>query len=210
MKKLSFTWLGHSTFIFDTPGGKRLIVDPWISSNPTTPNSMKHVGALDLMLITHGHADPTTDAVSIARSSGARVVAPYETAVWLQKKGLQNVTGLSLGGPIVRGTFYFSNVEQRALDQTGLVTIPRDTVDVINARLSAVGYPGSSVSTGLYANPVDMTTVMLECRTGLRHLDCRFQAVHRTWRTARTPSNPFCIACSERTVMEERETTWEP
>jgi len=100
MRKLSFTWLGHATFTFQTPGGKRIIMDPWVSTNPMCPESAKHVGALDLMLITHGHGDHTADAVSIGRSSGAHVVAPFELAVWLQKKGLQHVTGMNPGGTL--------------------------------------------------------------------------------------------------------------
>ena len=55
----------------------------------------------------------------------------------------QQQYGGSLGGPLVRNrTFYFSNFEQRLLDQTGLVTILPENVPVINARLAAVGYPG--------------------------------------------------------------------
>ena len=100
MQKLSFTWFGHATFTFRSPGGKRLIMDPWVSTNPSCPESSKHVGSLDLMLITHGHGDHTADAVSIGRSSGAHVVAPYELSLWLQKKGLQHVTGMNPGGTL--------------------------------------------------------------------------------------------------------------
>jgi len=100
MPKLTFTWLGHATFIFRTPGGKRIIMDPWVRTNPSCPDSAKPVGPLDLMLITHGHGDHTSDAVSIGRSSGAHAVAPYELALWLQKKGLQHVTGMNPGGTL--------------------------------------------------------------------------------------------------------------
>ena len=100
MPKLSFSWLGHATFIFQSPGGKRIIMDPWVNTNPSCPASAKHVGSLDLMLITHGHGDHTEDAVSIGRSSGARVVAPFELSVWLQRKGLQHVTGMNPGGTL--------------------------------------------------------------------------------------------------------------
>jgi L-ascorbate metabolism protein UlaG (beta-lactamase superfamily) len=100
MQKLSFTWLGHATFVFHSPGGKRIIVDPWVSTNPSCPESAKPVGPLDLMLITHGHGDHTGDALSIGRSTGAPVVAPYELSLWLQKKGLQRVTGMNPGGTL--------------------------------------------------------------------------------------------------------------
>src|SRR3989442_11898209 len=95
---LSFTWLGHATFLLQSPGGKRIVLDPWVTGNPTSPEAAKKLGTLDLMLITHGHSDHTADAVSIARSSGAQVVAPYEVSVWLGKKGLQKVTPMKPGG----------------------------------------------------------------------------------------------------------------
>ena len=97
---LSITWLGHATFILRTPGGRRIIFDPWVNTNPSCPDSAKKVGPLDLMLITHGHADHTADAVTIARATGAQVVAPFELSVWLQQKGLKKVTGMNPGGTL--------------------------------------------------------------------------------------------------------------
>ena len=62
----------------------------------------------------------------------------------------QKQYGASLGGPVVRNrTFYFSNFEQRRLDQSGLATILDQSVVVVNAKLAASGYPGSSISTGV-------------------------------------------------------------
>ena len=100
MAKLSYTWFGHGTFSFRSPGGKRLLVDPWIATNPVCPAALKKIGDLDLLLLTHGHSDHTADAVSVARSSGARVLAPFELSLWLQQKRLQNVTGMNPGGTL--------------------------------------------------------------------------------------------------------------
>jgi L-ascorbate metabolism protein UlaG (beta-lactamase superfamily) len=97
---LSIVWLGHATFLLQSPGGKRLLFDPWITGNPASPDAAKHLGKLDLILITHGHSDHTGDAVAVARSSGAQVLAPFEVSVWLQGKGLQNVTGMNPGGTL--------------------------------------------------------------------------------------------------------------
>lgn len=66
--------------------------------------------------------------------------------------------GGSAGGPLAADrTFYFGNLEQRRLDQTGLATISASNVAAVNARLAAVGYRGPTVVTGVYANPVDTT-----------------------------------------------------
>jgi hypothetical protein len=73
----------------------------------------------------------------------------------------QKQYGASMGGPIARSrTFYFSNFEQRRLHQSGLTTISTTNTAVINARLAAVGYPGSPVSTDIYPNPVDSTHLL--------------------------------------------------
>ena len=69
--------------------------------------------------------------------------------------------GGSVGGPIVANrTFYFSNAEQRRLDQSGLTTISPEMVPVLNARLAASGYLGPAVATGVYPNPVDSTNLL--------------------------------------------------
>ena len=73
----------------------------------------------------------------------------------------QTQYGASLGGPVRRDrTFYFANFEQRMLNQSGLITISQPNVDVINARLKAVGYPGPQIATGLYPNPVHNTNFL--------------------------------------------------
>src|SRR5581483_12400475 len=81
----------------------------------------------------------------------------------------QSQYGASVGGPLVRDrTFFFTNFEQRRLDQSGLVTIAPAAVDLINARLAAVGYAGAAVATGEYANPLDTTNLLAK-------LDHQFQ-----------------------------------
>jgi L-ascorbate metabolism protein UlaG (beta-lactamase superfamily) len=97
----SYTWLGHATFVMVSPGGKRILFDPWVTGNPSAPESAKQIGAVDLILVTHGHSDHTGDVVSIGRSTGAQVVAPFELSVLFQKKGLKNVTGMNPGGTLL-------------------------------------------------------------------------------------------------------------
>jgi L-ascorbate metabolism protein UlaG (beta-lactamase superfamily) len=100
MSKLSITWLGHATFIVTTPGGKRIVLDPWLEGNPRCPPDRKQIDQADLILLTHGHSDHSGDVVSVARATGAPVVAIFELALWLERKGVKNVQGIGLGGTL--------------------------------------------------------------------------------------------------------------
>jgi L-ascorbate metabolism protein UlaG (beta-lactamase superfamily) len=86
MAETQLTWLGHSTFRFDTPGGKRIYVDPFLNGNPKTPDDEKEPERVDIIAITHGHGDHVGDAVELAKKHGAVVVAPVELADWLVMK----------------------------------------------------------------------------------------------------------------------------
>lgn len=92
------TWLGHATFLIETPAGKRVLIDPWVKNNPVCPDKLKKLGSVDLILITHGHGDHIGDAVEIAKELRPPVVAIYETALWLGSKGVENVSGANKGG----------------------------------------------------------------------------------------------------------------
>jgi L-ascorbate metabolism protein UlaG (beta-lactamase superfamily) len=95
---LSITWLGHATFVLTTPGGKRIVTDPWLEHNPACPRDRTRIDAAELILLSHGHADHSGDVVAVARATGAPVVAVHELALWLQRKGLQRVVGMGIGG----------------------------------------------------------------------------------------------------------------
>jgi len=80
---LAITWLGHGTFLLTSPGGKRVLIDPWLEDNPACPAEWKRVHGADLILVTHGHRDHVGDAVRVARDTGAPVVATADTCKWL-------------------------------------------------------------------------------------------------------------------------------
>ena len=81
----------------------------------------------------------------------------------------QSQYGGSLGGPVVQDrTFYFANVEQRRLDQTGLTTITPANASIVNARLTATGYQAPLVTSGAYPNPVDSTNVLAKLDHNVR------------------------------------------
>jgi L-ascorbate metabolism protein UlaG (beta-lactamase superfamily) len=100
MLPLAITWLGHSTFILRTPGGKRVLFDPWLSGNPSCPDALRKPRGVDVILVTHGHLDHIGDLVAVARDSGAAVVGMFELCDWLSRKGIQHVAPMNKGGSL--------------------------------------------------------------------------------------------------------------
>jgi L-ascorbate metabolism protein UlaG (beta-lactamase superfamily) len=81
------TWLGHAAFRFDTPGGKRVYVDPFLE-NPKCPDNEREPERVDLIAITHGHSDHVGSTLELAEKHGCDVVAIIEIRDWLSGQGL--------------------------------------------------------------------------------------------------------------------------
>jgi L-ascorbate metabolism protein UlaG (beta-lactamase superfamily) len=95
---IKLTWLGHATFRIETPGGKIVIVDPWIRGNPACPEQDKIVKKVDVLLCTHGHGDHIGDAVEIVKKHNPKVIGIFELCAWLKKKGAEQTSPMNKGG----------------------------------------------------------------------------------------------------------------
>src|SRR5215218_5707728 len=100
MADATLTWLGHSAFRLDTPGGRRIYVDPFLTGNPKCPDSEQTPERADIVAITHGHGDHVGDTASIVERFGAQVVAQVELKAWLGKQGVAvgDLPGINKGG----------------------------------------------------------------------------------------------------------------
>jgi L-ascorbate metabolism protein UlaG (beta-lactamase superfamily) len=92
------TWLGHSTFKITTPSGKVVLLDPWITGNPSCPDALRKFERVDVTLISHGHGDHMSDAVSLAKQFRPQIVCNYEIHLWLTTKGVKNTCPMNKGG----------------------------------------------------------------------------------------------------------------
>jgi L-ascorbate metabolism protein UlaG (beta-lactamase superfamily) len=95
---IKLTWLGHATFRVETPGGKIILIDPWVMGNPMCPEKEKSVRKADILLCTHGHFDHIGDAVEIAKKHHPKVVGIPELCGWLEKKGVKQTASMNKGG----------------------------------------------------------------------------------------------------------------
>lgn len=94
-----FTWLGHSAVRCDLPSGEVVLIDPWVLTNPSCPESAKTFDRIDAMLITHAHGDHLGDAVELCKRHRPKiVVATHEICSWLAGQGIAGTSGMNLGG----------------------------------------------------------------------------------------------------------------
>jgi L-ascorbate metabolism protein UlaG (beta-lactamase superfamily) len=95
---MEIRFLGHAAFELKD-GATSVLVDPFLTGNPKAALAADELNP-NAILLTHGHADHLGDTVSIAKRTGAEVVAIVELAGELTAEGLQNVHDPNLGGTV--------------------------------------------------------------------------------------------------------------
>jgi len=111
----TLTWLGHASFRIDSPGGKRIYVDPFLNGNPKCPANELEPDRVDLIAITHGHEDHVGDTVALYEKFKCRVIAQVELRDHLARQGVGDWDGAdpSKGGTVdedgIRITFTDAN-----------------------------------------------------------------------------------------------------
>jgi L-ascorbate metabolism protein UlaG (beta-lactamase superfamily) len=85
LHKNKITYYGHSTFSLITPTGQVALIDPWVT-NPLSPPELHNVQRLDAIFLTHGHSDHLGDLLALARQHKPKIVATFETYLWLESK----------------------------------------------------------------------------------------------------------------------------
>jgi L-ascorbate metabolism protein UlaG (beta-lactamase superfamily) len=100
MANMEIRFLGHAAFEL-RDGDTTVLIDPFLTGNPKAAVSADELDP-SAILLTHGHIDHIGDTVSIAKRSGADVVAVVEIANELTADGVQNVADPNLGGTVER------------------------------------------------------------------------------------------------------------
>ena len=114
---MDFTYYGHSCFSV-TVNKKKLLFDPFISGNELAKDIDINSIEADYILLSHGHFDHTADAESIAKRTGATIIANYEIAMWYAGKGIKKYQPMNTGG---KWAFDFGTVKcVNAVHSSGL------------------------------------------------------------------------------------------
>lgn len=90
--KAEVLWLGQASFRIKSPGGKTIVVDPWITGGPKTPAPFKTdlsaLGKVDVLLVTHAHVDHIGDAPTIAKLNNTKLYGPADMVTPLITLGI--------------------------------------------------------------------------------------------------------------------------
>jgi L-ascorbate metabolism protein UlaG (beta-lactamase superfamily) len=79
--KTRLLWLGQASWRIESPGGKVIVIDPWLTQGPKAPAQYKDLSALgkvDLLLVTHAHVDHIGDAPAIAKMYNTVLYGPAD------------------------------------------------------------------------------------------------------------------------------------
>jgi L-ascorbate metabolism protein UlaG (beta-lactamase superfamily) len=137
-KGVKITWLGHSTFHLTTPEGPTILVDPFLTHNPSCPKSHYHIES-DLILLTHGHADHIADVFTAWKRCSGQVVGIYDLTSWLGTQGLpaEKLMGMNRGGT--------TRLDSPAIELTMTLAVHSSTWQQPDGTLVPLGEPSGYV-----------------------------------------------------------------
>lgn len=98
----TITFAGHSSVLFESDH-LTIAVDPWLEGNPVCPEKLKTLSRLDLICLTHGHADHASEAGKLAKKHKASIAAIFELANIMQSvEGVpqEQILSLNKGGSV--------------------------------------------------------------------------------------------------------------
>jgi L-ascorbate metabolism protein UlaG (beta-lactamase superfamily) len=93
---MKLRYFSHSSFQITTSANIRILIDPFLNGNPTSPVKADDVEA-DYIILTHAHGDHIGDAFSIAKRCGSTFICVNELAEYCKSKGF-NAHNMHIGG----------------------------------------------------------------------------------------------------------------
>lgn len=93
---MKLRYFSHSSFQLTTDSGKKILIDPFLDGNPTSPVNSDEVSA-DYIIVTHGHGDHLGDGFKIAKRCNSTFIAVDEIANYCISKGFK-AHNMHIGG----------------------------------------------------------------------------------------------------------------
>lgn len=133
-------WLGQSTCLITTASGTKILIDPWITGNPSCPIKKEDVKP-DIILVTHEHLDHIgTDIPYFTKNANSLVVVHYDVAPKLISAGVETKNiitggmGMNVGGLInVKGIKIIMTEAAHSANAAGYIMILEDGTTIYHA-----------------------------------------------------------------------------
>ncbi|MGB5529270.1 MAG: metal-dependent hydrolase [Ignavibacteriaceae bacterium] len=93
---MKLRYFSHSAFQLTIPNGKKILIDPFLTGNPTAPVKASDVNA-DYIILTHAHGDHIGDSFDIAKRCNSTFICVNELAEYCKSKGF-NAHNMHIGG----------------------------------------------------------------------------------------------------------------
>ncbi len=93
---MKLRYFSHSACQITTDSGKKILIDPFLDDNPTSPVKSDEVEA-DFIILTHAHGDHLGDAFKIAKKSDPLFICVNELANYCASQGF-NAHNMHIGG----------------------------------------------------------------------------------------------------------------
>ncbi len=93
---MKLRYFSHSSFLIILDDGSKILIDPFLNDNPTSPVAASEVDA-DYILLSHGHGDHLGDTLSIAKRCDSLCICENELATYLSNKGVRS-HNMHIGG----------------------------------------------------------------------------------------------------------------
>jgi L-ascorbate metabolism protein UlaG (beta-lactamase superfamily) len=153
---MTVTYYGHACFGVEV-AGVHLLFDPFISGNELAGDIDMNAIPADYILLSHGHEDHVLDAESIAKRTGARVIANYEIVTWYAAKGIE-------GHPMnVGGSWQFPFGTVRLVSAIHSSTLPDGSNGGVPGGFVVETKEGNFYFAGDTALTFDMKLIPLTC-----------------------------------------------
>ena len=94
---MKITWLGHATVLIE--GSKTVLIDPFLTENPSAVKQLGDLPPIDLVICTHDHFDHSSDLVAVCQQTGATFVGQFDLTERsdIKSSGIKTI-GMNIGG----------------------------------------------------------------------------------------------------------------
>lgn len=93
---MKLKYFSHSAFQVTTSKGQKILIDPFLDDNPTSPVKSKDVDA-GFIVLSHAHSDHIGDTFKIAKRCNSKIIAVNELANYCISKGA-DAHNMHIGG----------------------------------------------------------------------------------------------------------------